>query len=287
MDFIALSIAKKYVDDTANGLGAVKGATATIKSITPVDGGNNVVFEWTGTDGTKQTQSMFVKHGENGADGVSPTISVEKVSGGNRVTITDKNGTKSFTVKDGTGGGSGGGGVSSWNDLTDKPFDENNVIKPEALPEGYPYKKGVSIEWDGNIEGKVCVADQWYRVSDEVISNENLKIGTITTSNGVIIAANTNWDNYVSAGNITEDFAMVADGTVVVVRTPNASYMEATFEKTGVYFMRMSDVFYITKLSAETIHPMAPEFLPEPKTEEWTFTLEDDSTVTKKVVVAE
>jgi hypothetical protein len=34
-----------------------------------------------------------------------------------------------------------GGGVSSWNDLMDKPFDENGAIMPEALPEGYPYKE--------------------------------------------------------------------------------------------------------------------------------------------------
>lgn len=32
------------------------------------------------------------------------------------------------------------GGVSNWNNLLDKPFDENNVIKLEALPEGYPAK---------------------------------------------------------------------------------------------------------------------------------------------------
>lgn len=65
MDPITLGLAKKYVDDTANSLGAVKGSPATIESITPVDGGNNVVFAWTGTDGTKQTQMMFVADGKD------------------------------------------------------------------------------------------------------------------------------------------------------------------------------------------------------------------------------
>jgi hypothetical protein len=32
----------------------------------------------------------------------------------------------------------GSGGVTSWNDLTDKPFDEQGVIMQEALPNGYP-----------------------------------------------------------------------------------------------------------------------------------------------------
>ena len=60
MDITTLSLAKKYVDETAKGLGAVKGANATIESITRVEGGNNVVYAWTGADGTKQTQAMFV-----------------------------------------------------------------------------------------------------------------------------------------------------------------------------------------------------------------------------------
>lgn len=64
MDLVTLSLAKKYVEDTANGLGAVKGSPATIESITPVEGGNEVVFAWTGTDGTKQTQTMFVAEGK-------------------------------------------------------------------------------------------------------------------------------------------------------------------------------------------------------------------------------
>lgn len=64
MDIVSLTLAKKYTDDTANALGAVKGASATVESITPVDGGNNVVFAWTGTDGKKQTATMFVADGK-------------------------------------------------------------------------------------------------------------------------------------------------------------------------------------------------------------------------------
>lgn len=69
MDNVTLAVAKKYTDETANALGAVKGTPATVESITPVEGGNNVVFAWTGTDGTKQTQTMFVANGEEGEPG--------------------------------------------------------------------------------------------------------------------------------------------------------------------------------------------------------------------------
>lgn len=48
------------------------------------------------------------KDGKNGTDGVSPTVAVTDISGGHQVTITDKDGDKSFNVmdgKDGTGSG--------------------------------------------------------------------------------------------------------------------------------------------------------------------------------------
>lgn len=45
-------------------------------------------------------------NGTNGSDGYSPTVTVTSITGGHRVTITDKNGTQSFDVMDGEGGGS-------------------------------------------------------------------------------------------------------------------------------------------------------------------------------------
>ena len=60
---IAYALSKKYVADTADSLGSLKGAPCTIKSITEVDGGQKVTFEWTGTSGTKQTSEMTVKNG--------------------------------------------------------------------------------------------------------------------------------------------------------------------------------------------------------------------------------
>lgn len=50
-------------------------------------------------------------------DGFSPLVSVTDITGGHRVSITDKDGEKSFDVlngKDGTGGGGSGGGGAEW-----------------------------------------------------------------------------------------------------------------------------------------------------------------------------
>ena len=63
IDVKTLSVAKKYVKDTSDSLGSLKGAPCTIKSITKVEGGQKVTFEWTGTSGTKQTSEMTVKNG--------------------------------------------------------------------------------------------------------------------------------------------------------------------------------------------------------------------------------
>lgn len=63
IDYLTLSAAKGYTDESLLGLGSLKGAPCTIKSITEVDGGQKVTFEWTGTSGTKQTSEMIVKNG--------------------------------------------------------------------------------------------------------------------------------------------------------------------------------------------------------------------------------
>lgn len=45
--------------------------------------------------------------GNNGTDGISPTISVSTITGGHRITITDKDGTKNVDVMDGEDGADG------------------------------------------------------------------------------------------------------------------------------------------------------------------------------------
>lgn len=63
------ALSKKYTDNTTDALGGVKGAPATIKSITEIDGGHRVTFEWTGTSGKKETSTLDVVNGVNGTDG--------------------------------------------------------------------------------------------------------------------------------------------------------------------------------------------------------------------------
>lgn len=53
------------------------------------------------------------RDGKDGKDGYSPKVTVEAITGGHRVTITDATGTQSFNVMDGSGG-SGSGGADGY-----------------------------------------------------------------------------------------------------------------------------------------------------------------------------
>lgn len=61
----AFKKARTYTDDIANSLGSLKGAPCTVKSTTETDEGTVIIFEWTGTNGTTQTSSIFVKNGKS------------------------------------------------------------------------------------------------------------------------------------------------------------------------------------------------------------------------------
>lgn len=66
-------------------------------------------------------------------------------------------------------GSGGGGGVSSWNDLKDKPFGE---------------VMGDTLYFDGNTDGLVDIGGMFYKVSDVVLTMDDLANGgTYTQSN--------------------------------------------------------------------------------------------------------
>lgn len=63
MDILSYALSKKFTEDTAIGLGAVKGAPCTISSIQDNGDSTTLTFRWTGTDGTVQSSTMTVKNG--------------------------------------------------------------------------------------------------------------------------------------------------------------------------------------------------------------------------------
>ena len=66
LSIITYLLSRKYTNDTADALGAVKGAPCTVKSVAEIEGGHRVTFEWTSDSGVKQTTTMDVMDGADG-----------------------------------------------------------------------------------------------------------------------------------------------------------------------------------------------------------------------------
>jgi hypothetical protein len=160
-----------------------------------------------------------------------------------------------------------------------------NTIDPKRLPEGYPWKEqGVTIEWDGTTDGRASIESQgttYYKVSDltpdldgakykltqsSVNSEGTLK--ALDTSGGVSTYTDTRFDDLILACVVNvEETESIENGTYFL------------------YYGMEGNAAYTSMIDKSSVHTMSVEFLPEPTTEEWTFTLDDGSTVTKKVVV--
>lgn len=66
---ITKAVVEKYVRDTLDGMGALKGAPCTIKSITDITGGKRVTYEWKDNENVSHTATMDVMNGAKGAKG--------------------------------------------------------------------------------------------------------------------------------------------------------------------------------------------------------------------------
>ena len=143
-----------------------------------------------------------------------------------------------------------GSGVSSWNQLTDRPFyKENNQTV---------------IEWDGDTEGLECYQGAFYRVSDAVFTVEELNGASLTVVRY----------NGVETFTLTEECCNeLLPGLATVTPTGwnyyavlcvNLDTPDAPLSN-GTYFLCYPDREHTSNLTVgtETIKTIDPEFLPE------------------------
>lgn len=89
-----------------------------------------------------------------GGDGFSPVISVEKIDGGHRVTITDAAGTKTFDVADGkNGSGSGTGGADGEDGGYYYPTVTDGVLNWSASKAGMPAAEAANVKGEKGDDG--------------------------------------------------------------------------------------------------------------------------------------
>ena len=139
-----------------------------------------------------------------------------------------------------------GGSVSSWNDLTDKPFGETTVM-------------GDTLTWDGDMTGKVYVELEYpvddegnttpayfVKVSNVVPTFEELQSGgtTIATQGGDAVTSEWGYDKdqyYIDMGTVMLDEALTLP---IIVKEDNTDLTETlgmplVFPKKGIYFINI------------------------------------------------
>ena len=202
------------------------------KTVDVMDGGDGrgiVSVTKTGTAGLVDTYTIVYTEGENstftvtnGEDGVSPTITVSEITGGHRITITDKNHPSGLTVDvmDGQDGGDGRGivsvektGTSGLTDTYTITYTSGNATT-FTVTNGQPGTDGTSAycyiryaasqptqdsdmkttpdAWMGVYSGTAATAPThytdytWYRIKGETGPVTDVQInGTSILSNGV------------------------------------------------------------------------------------------------------
>lgn len=102
--------------------------------------------------------------GEDGEDGVSPTVSVTDITGGHRVTITDADGTKTFDVMDGEDGSGGSVDIDDTLTQSGKAADAKTVgdalklkygidggdIQAINVTSSLTTDSGINVDFNGN-----------------------------------------------------------------------------------------------------------------------------------------
>jgi hypothetical protein len=157
-----------------------------------------------------------------------------------------------------------GTGVTSWNDLTDRPFGNEAGIEITFDPKTHTEPPV------GTIDSKSI-----YFVSDKIISNEELKNATYETvyvntddpSQTTIVAEKLNaedWARFEQLGFVTEDYALLPS-VFVIIRKNNTTLplTDFVFERQGVYALYEANTNYVRKITTPAqVKTLDPMFLP-------------------------
>ena len=134
----AYSLSRKYTEDTADALGAVKGAPCQIDKIEYDEeaGTVTITFSWVGDSGQVQTDIAVLHNGKDGADGSQVSVN-PIVATGTKIAEITIDGTK-YDLYSPSGGG--GGGSSELED------DLKTSVAVGGIKSGTTYEAGTSLE---------------------------------------------------------------------------------------------------------------------------------------------
>lgn len=150
-------------------------------------------------------------------------------------------------------------------------------------PKGYPYKEDnrTIIEWDGNTNGKetfwfgnISNPIKFYKVSDATAAICDL----LGAASSIYDRSLGRAFNFEVRSNLIMDFTEYGsimimnpetkqEPNIVVILDSDKTAASEINVSEGIYFLSNSDYFInMLTYGSETIHPMAPEFLPQATT---------------------
>ena len=133
-----------------------------------------------------------------------------------------------------------------------------------GFPEGYPYKEGVTFEYDGVTTGKPIVVGT-VKISDVILDYETFQKVVVDYYDGEELKASISPMAVQSQGGAYGATTTVIDGgTPMILALMVYDANNELNAETGLYVLAVVD--YRAVLRFETIHPMAPESLPSATT---------------------
>ena len=168
------------------------------------------------------------------------------------------------------------------------PGGGTGPIDPKRLPEGYPYKEQISIDWDGNTDGLVATTGSpsltLYKISDTLYD-----VGAITGFNYTMGNGETSETHNETPGLLGSGNAWTSSGNMVwccLTENYTMSSYGITFPEPGLYVMG-NPYFWIENVSFDILHPMTEEFMPlltSPNGTKYKLTVSDDGTLSAVAV---
>ena len=286
--------------DYFDGKNGLDGKTPIFK----VDGGMLYIRydekeSWTLLGNIQGADGLDGVNGKDGRDGISPVIRINEdvneweVSYDNGATwvsldvkatgVNGKDGEAGYTPVKGTDYYTEADKQEMVNNVLSElstDWEQNDATKADYIKNRTHYEEittvnePLNITWDGNTEGLVCVDDIFYKVSDLVLTDEQIKSSTLTLTDGTIIPADAMaeaWEEFIAQGNVTEEYVVLFP-MIAFIRKENVMYKDlATFSEPGIYFITEFPQIQVSTFTttepvehtATVVHKLDKKYLPD------------------------
>lgn len=127
--------------------------------------------------------------------------------------------------------------------IKNRPFYSIDKVISEPL----------NITWDGDTTGKVSIEDMLFKISDLVLTDEQIKLTTVTLSTGESYKISDIWDLMVDNGLVTDDMVFGSELGFAFVRKTGAIFEGITFPEVGIYAIKYNTIYVQSITTTESV----------------------------------